>query len=115
MPNFVEYVCDQVEFRSRRSLVGYFTTRITAIDRQTHAVTFADPLPSQFAIYDLVVSKTQKPDWILIRNNTFTNNRARGLLLKQQNVLVINNHFLGSSGPAIQADPDGCYWFEGRR
>jgi hypothetical protein len=106
-------VGDAVEFRSRSSFAAYFSTRVAAIDAATHAVSFADPLPARFARFDLVVSSTQQPDSILIRNNTFRNNRARGVLLKQRNALVVGNRFVGCSGPAVQADPDGCFWFEG--
>lgn len=106
-------VGDRVLFRSRRSFSSYFTTKVAAIDLQTPAVRFQDILPAQLQLYDLVLSTTDQPNSVLIQNNTFKNNRARGLLLKQHSALVIGNRFVGSSGPAIQAVPDGCKWFEG--
>ena len=45
-------------------------------------------------------------------NNTYRNNRARGQLVKTHNAWMDGNVYEGMSGPAVQADPDGCYWFE---
>ena len=64
---------------------------------------------SQFA---LLTSITAEPDSVVIRNSYFGNNRARGTLVKTSNALLENNVFNHTNAHCIQANPDGCYWFE---
>ena len=43
----------------------------------------------------------------------FRNNRARGALLKQSNVLCARNVFDGCTMSAAKTETDGCFWQEG--
>lgn len=61
----------------------------------------------------VVVRACQTPDThpAQATNNTYRNNRARGMLVKTHNVLITNNTFDGCTGPAVQVFTDGCFWF----
>ena len=47
-----------------------------------------------------------------VKDSYFGNCNCRGSLIKTSNVLVENSHYNHTSGHCIQANPDGCYWFE---
>jgi len=104
-------VGDTLRFRNRDTFQPYFDTLLASISGNT--ATLRDNLPVQFKVWDLVLDQTAVPHSLLIQNNTFKNNRARGVLVKVANTLITNNIFDHNSGPAILVDPDGCYWFEG--
>jgi hypothetical protein len=43
-------------------------------------------------------------------NNTYRDNRARGQLIKTNDVYVAQSTYDGCTGPAIQVFTDGCFW-----
>eukprot|EP00698_Gefionella_okellyi_P015676 TRINITY_DN443_c0_g1_i1.p1 TRINITY_DN443_c0_g1~~TRINITY_DN443_c0_g1_i1.p1 ORF type:complete len:582 (+),score=91.52 TRINITY_DN443_c0_g1_i1:133-1878(+) len=101
---------DQLEIRSRRTFEVLFTTTLNAV-KSDGSCELTDALPSFVSKYDLVTSITRLPSVHLMRS-TFTNNRARGFLMKTSNVLIEGCVFDHNSGTGVQAFPDGCYWFE---
>ena len=101
---------DIIEFRSRTTLQPYFTTTVSAI--HSTLIEVGDPLPSTVRQYDLVVSLTLKPSHVFIHNCVYKDNRARGQLLKSDNITVVNNTYDHPTGACIQVQPDGCYWYE---
>jgi hypothetical protein len=101
---------DIIEFRNRTTLQPYFTTTVSEI--HSTMLETNDPLPSTVQQYDLVVSLTLKPSHVYIHNCTYKDNRARGQLLKSDNITVVNNSYDHPSGACIQVQPDGCYWYE---
>lgn len=48
----------------------------------------------------------------LIQNNTFRNNRARGMLLASKGKTVVRNNHFNSGGAAIQFESDPFSWYE---
>lgn len=104
---------DTIEFRDRRTFVKYFTTTVASVSNGGSLVSLSSRPPAEPRLWDLILDVSQTPSWIRIQNNTFSNNRARGALVKAANALVVGNTFDGVSGPAVQQVPDGCYWFEG--
>ena len=65
---------------------------------------------SQFA---MLSDLSTEPNSVVVRNGYFGSNRARGALLKSSNTLVEGTVFNHTAAHCIQADPDGCWWFEG--
>lgn len=49
-----------------------------------------------------------------ISNFTAINNRARGILVETDNVVIQNSLFAYTSGPAILFEPDDRYWHQGK-
>ena len=68
-------------------------------------------LPAVVGVYSLVSNIEREPR-ALIERSSFRNNRARGILVKTSNVLIDSCVFENNLGPAVQAYPDGCFWFE---
>ena len=105
---------DTLAFVSRASMREVGTAAVAAVSQRNGSVTLAGAgLPPGAALYDLVYSLNGTAASVEVRNNTFTQNRARGALLKAHNLLAVNNIFNFTSGPAAQAIPDGCAWYEG--
>lgn len=103
---------DTVELFNRSSFASYGVRTIASMADGT--MTLTSPPPPSLAKYDLVLNTAATPRSVTLLNNVFRNNRARGTLLKATNVYVSGNVYDHNSGPAAQAIPDGCYWFEGR-
>ena len=74
---------------------------------------FEDPLPATVGHYDLVGPSADRLYSLTIRRSTFSNNRARGLLLFTSNVLVEDVVIDSPSMECVMAEPDGCQWLEG--
>jgi hypothetical protein len=108
-------VGDVWQFLNRSDLTPYSggLATVASIDASSQVVTFTGPLPAQVARWDLALNLNCTPGYVALLNNTFKDNRARGTLLKANNVLVQGNTYDHTTGPAAQAIPDGCYWFEG--
>ena len=94
---------------------GVGTWQVLATRRVLHSLnsvaTFDEPLPATVTKFALVNNLQRQPR-AHIYGNYFGNNRARGILVKTSHVLIENNRFENTLGPAIQAYPDGCFWFE---
>lgn len=109
---FMGQVGDTLQFRSRATLQPYAFAEITSVDASTLTVYLNTSLPSQAAPEDLMEPVDPWTPSFLSVNNTYRNNRARGQLVKTHNVHIEACTYDGTSGPGVQADPDGCYWFE---
>jgi hypothetical protein len=70
--------------------------------------------PEGVGLYSLVLSPQNFAEYTEIVDCTFSNNRARGALVKTSNAYIARNTFSGTSMSAIKTETDGCYWFEGR-
>lgn len=70
-------------------------------------------MPPSIAEYDLVGPAADRLYSLTIRRCTFSNNRARGLLLFTSNVLVEDVLIDSPSMECVMAEPDGCTWLEG--
>eukprot|EP00048_Salpingoeca_helianthica_P004842 m.81528 g.81528 ORF g.81528 m.81528 type:complete len:633 (-) comp13370_c1_seq1:99-1997(-) len=101
-------VGDMLTFRDRNTFQQYGQARLVALDGLHARV---DAVPAGVKHNDLVVSAAWIPALIAV-NNTYRNNRARGQLIKTNNVYVTGSTYDGCTGPAIQVFTDGCYWFE---
>eukprot|EP01012_Entosiphon_sulcatum_P056939 TRINITY_DN8065_c0_g1_i2.p2 TRINITY_DN8065_c0_g1~~TRINITY_DN8065_c0_g1_i2.p2 ORF type:complete len:462 (-),score=97.34 TRINITY_DN8065_c0_g1_i2:72-1457(-) len=104
-------VGDQLVVYSRHTFTPLATVVVATLN--STSLVLRDPLPDAIRIYDLLWDSNSAPDSVLLKGSTFRANRARGALLKASNLLAINNTFDHTTGPGIQAYPDGCYWFEG--
>ncbi len=69
-------------------------------------------LPEGVKSGSVAVNVSTIPDSVVIRNNQFKYNRARGLLLQSENVLVEGNTFYGIALAAILVAPDLENWYE---
>ena len=103
---------DSLVFLERATMSPRGAARVAAV-AANGTVHLAEDAPAGAGVYDLVFSREAIADWVLVEGNTFSQNRARGALLKQPNLLARDNFFNWTSGPAAQAIPDGCQWFEG--
>jgi parallel beta-helix repeat protein len=77
-------------------------------------LTFEDVLPEHLDENTVLFNRRFSTNHFIIRNNRFTNNRARGLLIHGSNGIVENNVFDSIQGAAIQIEA-GCEsrWSEG--
>lgn len=77
-------------------------------------LTFKDVLPEHLDENTVLFNLRFSTNHFIIRNNRFTNNRARGLLIHGSNGIVENNVFDSIQGAAIQIEA-GCEsrWSEG--
>ena len=74
-------------------------------------VTLTAPVPPGVGLFTLVNNAAQYAGSVVLQNNTFRNNRARGALLKSSNVVASGNTFEGCSLPAAKTETDGCCAF----
>jgi hypothetical protein len=86
---------------------------VAAVSNSNGSVTLMGLLPTGVELLDLAYSLESAADSVAVVGNTFTSNRARGSLLKARNLVATGNVYNFTSGPAAQAIPDGCSWFEG--
>lgn len=104
---------DTLVFLHRRDMSEVGRATVAAISNRNGSVTLTGLLPEGVTLLDLTYSLQSMADYVSIERNTFSCNRARGSLLKARNLTAIGNMYNFSSGPAVQAIPDGCAWFEG--
>ena len=97
------------EFRDRRTWA--VLARATAASGGGMRLRVDRALPAAIGVYSLVSNVEREPR-ALIERSSFRNNRARGILVKTSNVLIDSCVFENNLGPAVQAYPDGCFWFE---
>ena len=107
---------DIYQFRNRKTLQPYFSSKcinITYSESIGNIMTFEDKLPMNLlTIYDVITDITSLPTKVILRNNIYSQNRARGTLLKVSNVSFINNTYIDITGPAILIRPESAYWLE---
>lgn len=102
---------DIIEFYDRKTYTFIGTSTVSHTSGSS--VGLKKKIPSSVKIWDLVLDRNNTIEWGLVRNTIVRNNRARGLLLKQNNLLAINNTLDHNTGPGILAYPGGCYFPEG--
>jgi hypothetical protein len=103
---------DAVNFFSRSSLVPNGPVGSVASLTST-TMLLALPLPTTVSQFDLINNPGSYATYVEISDTVFRNNRARGALLKQGNVLVTGCTFDHCTGSAMKTETDGCYWMEG--
>ena len=109
--NSMMSIGDLYRFRNRHTLQPYFSSKLLDISAHNIA-TFEDNIPSEMNIYDVISSITSLPTKVSIINNIWRASRARGTLIKIDNVSVINNTYQDITGPAIFIRPESAYWLE---
>jgi hypothetical protein len=108
-------VGDHVSLCDRDSLEILSTHKVLKIsmqDRQCTDIEFSERLP-QLDWQHVVVMKHETDVHVLIKGNTFQNNRARGILVTTLGkIQILDNHF-HTPGPAIQIEYGiSGKWFE---
>lgn len=101
-------------FNGRTMAFCLFTSAVAFTPSVALGVTFSTPLPSSIQLYDLIVNNNAQAVQVRVSNSKFLNNRARGILMKQSNAIMIGNTISGQTSPAILSQIDGCFWMEGR-
>jgi hypothetical protein len=102
-----------VEVFNRSSFAKLFSTKVVALQNRSTVAVFESPLPPTVDRFDLVGPSASRQYSLTIRRSTFSNNRARGLLLFTSNVLVEDVVIDSPSMECVMAEPDGCQWLEG--
>jgi hypothetical protein len=103
-----------VYFYNRSSMAILGSEIVTAILSNNTVQIGGVSFPEGIGLYSLVLSPQNFADYTEIVDCTFSNNRARGALVKTSNAYIARNTFSGMSMSAIKTETDGCYWFEGR-
>eukprot|EP01065_Artemidia_motanka_P005885 TRINITY_DN12856_c0_g1_i1.p1 TRINITY_DN12856_c0_g1~~TRINITY_DN12856_c0_g1_i1.p1 ORF type:complete len:580 (+),score=145.66 TRINITY_DN12856_c0_g1_i1:52-1791(+) len=102
---------DVVEFVGRADLAVQGRAVVKTAGQTS--VTFTSAIPAATSKWDMLLDTNLTIEWGLVRNTTVRDNRARGLLLKQNNILAEGNTLAFNTGPGILAAPGGCYFPEG--
>jgi len=71
-----------------------------------------EPLPSSVKVGNIVGSPSWLPTKVVLENNIYKENRARGQLLTINNVYATNNTYDHNTGAAILIVPDCDYWYQ---
>ena len=103
---------DKVEFAHKRDLVTYATLTVESAEMLAdgvHKIRFKEPLPSALNIGDLLGNATRVAK-VRIRNCEVRNNRARGFLLQNRDVVVENCRFKNCTSGGIYVLTE-CFWF----
>lgn len=102
---------DQIDFLDGETLRWKGLAEALKISGNT--VFLGAELPGGIEPGDLVFDKSAVPDSVLIDNCRFSTNRARGIIAKGPNMMISNNLFERTSGPAILIQTDACSFMEG--
>jgi len=111
-------VGDTIELRHPDLSPTGFASELTSVryNEQDHTctLTFADALPSPLDNQTVLFNRRFSTNHFIIRNNRFTHNRARGMLIHGSHGIVSHNLFESIQGAAIQIE-SGCEsrWSEG--
>eukprot|EP01084_Bolivina_argentea_P141087 247965_1 len=106
---------DEFQFRNRKTMQPYFSSKVANIiyKNNMNIISFKDNIPMELLnIYDVITDNTSLPTSVIIRNNLYSSNRARGNLLKVSNVTFLNNTYENITGPAILIRPESAQWLE---
>eukprot|EP01079_Euglenida_sp_SAG-EU17-18_P003925 gene3925-4294_t len=104
---------DQVVFHNRSSFTQLASATVTGVVGSGTVANFDSPLPPAVSVYDLVGPAPGRLYSLTIRRSSFSNNRARGLLLFTSDVLVEDTVIDSPSMECVMVEPDGCTWLEG--
>lgn len=104
---------DTLVFLARRDMTEAGRAVVAAVSARNGSVTLTGRIPAGVELLDLAYSLQSEAATVAVERNTFSCNRARGSLLKARNLVATGNLYNFTSGPAAQAIPDGCDWFEG--
>lgn len=106
---------DIIEFIRWDTLLPYFRTKVLHYERlnDTEIKLFLKKLPSDIQEQkDAIANLTQTPS-VIIRNNYFGYTAARSILCTTpKKVIISNNVFEHSAGPALLVEDDCNFWFE---
>jgi len=100
------HIGDPVEFRNDDFSPAGFQSKISAIRRlsQDWELDFADPLPGADGASYIIFNRRYDSRNVIVRNNYFHDNRARGLLLLGRDITVENNRFFRNQHGAIKIE-----------
>lgn len=111
-------VGSSVELRNPDLSPTGYQSELTAVRYEEQSsvchLTFKDKLPDSLHEDTVLFNQRFTSENFIIRNNRFTNNRARGVLIHASNGIIENNVFENIQGAAIQIET-GCElrWSEG--
>jgi len=74
-------------------------------------ITFSEDVPAGIPENAVVWNRSASPE-LTVRNCTFVDNRARGILVQSSNTVIEHNWFEGMSGSAINVTCDVGTWWE---
>ena len=100
-----------VEHRSMRTMGEGTLAAFEARDRDTFEVRLEGPVPAGIAEGDALENLSWSPE-VVIRDNAFESNRARGVLVSTPGRVLIERNRFSSSGSAILIAGDANYWYE---
>jgi len=109
---------DIIEFRNPDLSYTGFRAKVVSREyldsEKSIKVTFDRKVPSNLPLKCLLFNKRYNGSWGIIRNNTFSCNRARGLLLKGSHILVEDNTFKDIQSSAMMIELElSQSWTEG--
>jgi hypothetical protein len=100
-----------VEHRSMRTVAEGALVSFAPVDRDTFEVRLREPVPAAVGEGDALENLTWAPD-VVIRENEFLSNRARGVLVSTPGKVVIEKNRFESSGSAVLIAGDANMWYE---
>jgi len=105
---------DKVGFIENESMqtIGFGIVKsFSARDKELFEVQFENDIPGAVQEGDALENMTWSPE-VIIRNNFFASNRARGLLISTPGKVIIQENIFESSGSAILIAGDANGWYE---
>ncbi|MCI8388398.1 MAG: hypothetical protein HFE63_08060 [Clostridiales bacterium] len=103
----------EINVINQSSLIPYFGAKIISakeLNTETTVLTL-DKSTDNINIGDLVDCITLYPD-VVVENNRFVDNRARGILMASRKNVIIRNNYFHTPGTAIKLESDSTYWYE---
>jgi hypothetical protein len=100
-----------IEHESMRTFAEGALVSFEPKDRDTFEVRFREPVPAAMGEGDALENLTWAPD-VVIRDNEFLSNRARGVLVSTPGRVVIERNHFESSGSAVLIAGDANMWYE---
>ena len=104
---------DTAQFFARATLLPLGTAAVVGVGPNYTVLLSAPGVPAGVGMYDAVNDAQQYAASLEVTDCVFRANRARGVLLKQSNVLCARNTFEGMTAAAVLTNIDACYWLEG--
>lgn len=101
---------DVVAFRDRSDFTVITTSTLNSIDSNGVAQ-FSSSLDGVLD-YTFFGSVNRVPNSVVVANNIYKDNRARGNLLTASNVVAMNNIYDHTTGPGILIVPDCVNWYQ---
>ena len=96
---------DDIELSHPENLLPFATNRVAAASLEAgaekiHRVTFAEPLPAELRVGDLLGNASRAPK-LRMKNCTVRANRARGLLCQTRDAVIEGCVFRNCTGPGV--------------